>query len=213
MDYRIAIVDDHQLLRDGLRLLLAREGFSIPCEAGSLGEAMEKLRQIPVDLVILDIHLPDGNGIDALDTIQSIIGETKILVLTAARDASTVNHAILSGVAGYLLKEDSITELAAAVRAIRDNKSYLCPHAATIVSQTVRGEHLHGDGDAALSARETQVLDLLVKGLRNKEIADKLGVSTKSVDTYRSRIMEKTGCTNMAALVQYAIKTGRMGEG
>lgn len=210
MSYSVVIIDDHPLLRDGLKLLLKQEKLRVAGEAGSAKDGLECVKQSQPDLIILDIHLPDVSGLQVLTSFQIAAPAARVLVLTAASDGFTINKAILAGAAGYLLKECSMEELVLAIKAIREGKVYLCPGAAAVVAQNLRQSGAAPSTPVQLSPRESQVLDYLVRGFRNKEIAGEIGVGIKSVDTYRARIMEKTGCRSVSELMQYALKMGRV---
>lgn len=207
----IVLVDDHRILRDGLRLVLEKEAdFKVIGEAGDVCGALACVRQTAPDLVVLDVQLPDGNGLDAARQMLSFQPGIRILMLSGDPDQRFVNEAMRLGISGYLLKDEASQELVRAVRLVMSGKVYLCPASATaLVHQfRVNPEGSAASAKAQLSEREAEVLQLVVEGLRNKEIADRLGISVKSVESYRARLMVKAACSSPAELVRYAIKEG-----
>lgn len=210
MPYKIALIEDHKLLRDGLKLLLKQEDMTIVAEAGTAEEGIACVEKTRPDLVVLDLNLPDMDGILIIRTLRELSPQTKILVLSAANDSFTINRAIHEGISGYLIKEESMEAFVQALRAISEGKAYLCPVAAAALTEQYRQPRSEELKRPCLSPRESQVLDFIVRGYRNKEIAEQLGVGVKSIDTYRARIMEKTGSSSISELVQYALKTGRL---
>ncbi len=216
MPVRIVIVDDHRVLREGLRALLVREkDFEVVGEAGDSRTALECIRQVAPSLVIMDLQLPDETGIVCTQRILAEHPNTKVLVLSGHPDLTHVQEALQAGASGYVLKEDASEELVRAVRSVLQGQIYLSPAAATALI----GRLFHQPPQAAakpltspslpqLSEREITVLRLMVDGLRNKEAADRMGVSVKSVETYRARLMEKLGCSTTAELVRHAIRAG-----
>jgi len=208
---RILLVDDHRILRDGLRALLQSTGrFSVVGEAGDVAGALTLTRKLSPDAVILDVTLPDGTGVEACRQIASESPAARVLMLSASLEPRQLTGALKAGARGYLLKDHALEELVRALDILLGGQFYLCPEAAT----TLVEEHLAQAGlppqtaKPALSAREIQVLKLITEGMRNKEMADVLNVSTKSVETYRARLMSKLGCDGVAELVRYAIREG-----
>ena len=211
MDVRIVLVDDHCILRDGLRMILQREpDFTIVGETGDARSALECVRKTAPDLAVMDLHLPDEDGLVCTRRILEERPGTKILILSGSPDLRRVQEALRAGAAGYVLKDEAADELVRAVRNVMQGKVHLSPSAATAM---VRELNVEPEPEAAavgptLSERELAVLKLIVDGLRNKEIAEHLSVSTKSVETYRARLMTKLGCTSTAELVRYAVRVG-----
>jgi DNA-binding NarL/FixJ family response regulator len=199
------------MMRDGLRLVLEREeGFKVVGEAGDVRSALECVRKMLPDLVLLDVQMPDGSGLDAARQILSMHPSVQILMLSGHPDQSCVNEAICIGVSGYLAKDEASNELVRAIHAIMEGKVYLCPFSATALANQLRSnaDATTVVADPKLSERELEVLRSVVAGMRNKEIADRLGISVKSVESYRARLMSKTGCSSPAELVRYALKEG-----
>jgi two-component system NarL family response regulator len=203
---RIVLVEDHEMVREGLRLRLELEpDFAIVGQAGTIAEAERLLERGPANVVILDVTLPDGNGIAAVRRIHAARPELKILILTSMIDPQAANEAVMAGAHGFMRKEERSDELVRAVRTILAGKVYLSPDAATAVAQALRDPPKSGP---ALSGRERRVLQLVAEGMSYKQIADDLGVSVKSVETYRARLARKIDCSTRADLVRYAVRTG-----
>jgi DNA-binding NarL/FixJ family response regulator len=208
MATRILLVDDHRILRDGLRLRLQQEpDFSIVGEAANADEAYNFLARTAADVVIMDLNLPGENGLVATARIRSTWVSVCVIVLTGDFAAAAAHDAILAGASGFLRKEDAAEELVRAVREVCGGKVYLSPDAATVVTKALLAKPSSSEGPA-LSERETAVLKGLAEGRSYKEIAGELQVSTKSIETYRVRLVKKTGCKTRADLIRYAIRIG-----
>ncbi len=204
----ILLVDDHRIVRNGLRLTIQQHSdLVVVGEASDGRSALEQATALAPDLVIMDIHLPDIDGILVSRQILERQPSIKIITLSADADMILVNSALQSGVSGYILKDSPPEQLIQAIRSGSEGKIYLCPEVATAVVQGYKKTLLAQDPHL-LSERERQVLKLIAQGRRNKEIAAELGVSTKSVETYRSRMMAKLGYANAAELVRYAVREG-----
>ncbi|MBI5385307.1 MAG: response regulator transcription factor [Verrucomicrobia bacterium] len=211
MSTRLLLVDDHRLFRDGLRLMLSqRAGFTVVGEAADGQAALECVEHGAPDLVLMDLHLPDGSGLEVSRQLLARHPALRILVLSANPDPAFVSEALQLGVAGYVLKTSAAEELFDAIEAVMRGKTYLCPDIATVVVGDYRKMLAARTGSAtpALSAREREVLRLTADGLRTKEIAAQLGVSVKTVETYRARLMTKLGCGSTAELTRYAVREG-----
>lgn len=207
MAIRILLVDDHRILRDGLRLRLQQEpDFSIVGEATNAAEAYQCLARISADLVIMDLILPGDSGLVATAHIRREWPAIRVIVLTGDFAAASAHDAILAGAQGYLRKEDAADELVRAVREVIAGKVYLSPDAATVVTQALLAKPLFES--PGLSEQETAVLKGLAEGRSYKEIASDLEVSTKSIETYRVRLVKKTGCNTRADLIRFAIRSG-----
>jgi DNA-binding NarL/FixJ family response regulator len=205
-------VDDHRILREGLCALLGREpGFMVTGQAGDGDGAIKAVRRDPPDLIVLDVHLPDINGIEVARRILAVFPEVKVVMLTSEHSHASVHEALLAGVSGYLLKENATEELVRAIHAIQGDQLYLCPEVSTDIIASYRSGQLPNiapPGGPELSKREREVLKLLADGLRTKEIAERIGVSIKTVETYRHRLMEKLQLDSVAELTRYAIREG-----
>ena len=208
---RILLIDDHRLLRDGLRALLARHHeFRVTGEAGDGASALRAVRSQPFDIVLLDVHLPDMNGIEVARRILAVFPEIKVIVLSSDHSHDCVHEALLAGVSGYILKDNATDDLLRALHTVVAGQLYLCPEVSTDIVASYRSGLLPNVAppQPILSERELQVLKLLADGLRSKEIADNLGIGAKSVETYRARLMEKLKLGSVAELTRYAVREG-----
>jgi len=205
---KILLVDDHRIVRQGLKLILEGDAtFEVVGEAGDAAEAIAKADELNPDIVVMDIHLAGTDGLEASRHILLAHPATKIVVLSAETAPETVNRALEAGVSGYVLKEAAGEELIRAIQTVLTGRFYLCPAITTalIRAQTFGAPPTSG---AALSDRERELIRFIAGGLRNKEIAEKLGLSIKSVEANRSRLMTKISCTSVAELVRYAVREG-----
>ena len=204
---RIAIVDDSEVVRMGLRALLGTEaGFEVVGEAPSVARAVELCAKITPDVVLLDIRLPDGTGVDACRQILKRSPDTRVLILTSVLDDTIVDEAIRAGAHGYLLKEVDGRGLVNAIRDVSAGKSILDPAVTARVMQLVKtGATTGRDAFATLSPQEKRVLALIAEGCTNKEVGVKLGLSEKTVKNYLSTVFEKLHVSRRAeAAVIYA---------
>lgn len=204
MSTRIVVIDDHQLLRDALRLVLQAEpGLTVVGEAACLDEGCACLRDHQPDLALADATLPGETPRNTAIRLHDACPSTRLILLGDHIDADTVHQSLLGGAHGFLGKHDSVADLLRAVQSVAAGKAYLSTEAATAVSQTL----LHAPGSKTpLSRREHDVLVGLANGLSYKQIADLLRLSPKTVETYRARLIEKTGCPTAAELVRYAVR-------
>ncbi len=208
---RLLLVDDHRILRDGLRALLARfPEFVVIGEAGDGASALRAVRSQPPDIVVLDVHLPDMSGIEVARRILAVFSEVKVVVLSSDHTHESVHEALLAGISGYVLKDNATDELVRALRMVVAGQLYLCPEVGTEIVASYRRGQLPNvvPPQPLLSERELQVLKHLADGLRTKEIADRIGVGVKTVETYRARLMEKLQLSSVAELTRYAIREG-----
>lgn len=211
-EIRILLVDDHQMMRQGLRQLLAAEpGLVVVVEASNGQSAREQVRMLSPDLVLMDIHLPGESGVEITRQIVTEFPAVKVIALSSDAAVEVVLRALRAGVAGYLVKENGAEELIRAIHTVMDHRLYLSPE----VSSAVILKYLESPGreetepaGADLSERERMLLRLVAAGNRNKEIAAALAVTVKSVETYRLRLQKKLGCAGTAGLVRYAIREG-----
>jgi DNA-binding NarL/FixJ family response regulator len=201
------------MFRDGLRLLIARElpNAQIVGEAASAASALQLVRSAQPDLIIMDLHLPDGNGLDASSDILVERPGTRIVVLSAETDLSFVQRALRIGVLGYLLKTNASAVLPDAVRNVLMGYLYLSPEVSRVALEDYRqslATSSQPKTTATLSSRELQVLHMIADGLRTKEIADSLNVGVRTAETYRKRLIHKLGCKGTADLIRHAIREG-----
>lgn len=209
---RILLLDDHQLFRTGLRMILERApGLEVVADAGNGHDALEAAQRTHPDVVVADIHLPGEDGIEVAGRILKKCPAAKILFLSSDADITLVRRALDLGGRGYLLKDNAAQDLLRAIEAAVQGGIYLCPEvAAALVKSYQRTDALPPPPPPAprLSERENSVLLMLAEGMRNKEIASRLKVGTKSVETYRSRLMKKLGYQSTAELVRHAVREG-----
>ncbi len=203
---KILIVDDHAVLRSGLRLLIDdEEDMQVIGEASDGMSALKQLAQSTPDVVLVDITMPGMNGIELIRHIRDRAAQCRILVLTMHPEASYLRPALDAGAAGYVVKSAADDELLDAIRAVYRGQSYLRPEGVNLLlddsPRTMRPE-------AILSEREIEVLLLVVHGYTNAEIGGRLYLSPKTIDTYRRRVMQKLDITSRADLVDYALKHG-----
>jgi DNA-binding NarL/FixJ family response regulator len=207
---RVALVDDHALVRAGLRALLAGiPGVEVVGEAGDGHAALELVARLGPRIVLLDLALPGLSGLELAARIAKSQPETRIVVLSMHTSEEYVLQALRAGAAGYVVKDASADELALAVRAVLGGKTYLSP----AISQRVVDAYLHRSAGAAaepaeLTPRQREILQLVAEGESTKAIAGKLGVSVKTVETHRAQLMERFGIRDLAGLVRYAVRTG-----
>lgn len=209
MTLRILLVDDHELMRDGLRSILEKEpGVEVTGEASSGREAVESARSLSPDIVVMDVVMKDLNGIEATRQIRSECPRARVLALSSHSDRRYVNAILEAGASGYVLKANAYDDLRRALDAVRHGKTYLSPD----VTGAVVGASLHGRGEdsgrASLSPREKEVLQLLAEGLTSPEIGERLFVATHTVETHRRNIMRKLDIHSVADLTKYAIREG-----
>ena len=207
---RVMLADDHALFRAGIRsLLLGLEGVEIVGEARSGHEALRLVAERKPDVLLLDVALPELNGIEVAERLRDQPG-TRVLFLSMFANEEYVLRSLRAGAAGYLLKDSSVVELEAALRSVADGGSYLSP----AVSGHVLAAYLSrvGQGgvpaEPALTPRQREVLQLIAEGHGTKEIAARLSLSAKTVETHRAQLMERLGIHDVAGLVRYAIRSG-----
>lgn len=214
---RILLVDDHAVLRAGLTALLNAEmDLTVVGEAGDGLAAIDVAQAMQPDVILLDINMPKLNGLDALTGLRAAAPQSRVLVLTMHDDQTYLRQVLALGGAGYVLKQAADSELLTAIRTVYYGGTFLHPvHAQALLtpnSQENEPVPPPNSGLAILSEREVQVLKLLALGHSNKEMAEMLYLSVKTVETYKARIMEKLALTTRAALVRFALKHGLLEE-
>src|SRR5438876_4033665 len=205
---KVLIVDDHAVVRTGIRLLLDKEPDIEPVgEAGSGREAIFESRSLEPDVILMDVVMPDGNGLDVIPTLLHERPETKVLVLSMQDDPRYVREAFDAGATGYVLKEAADVEVVAAVREVARGGRYVHPElGARLVAADVAAARKAEEDP--LSDREREVLRLLALGHTNQEIAQQLYISVRTAETHRAHIMQKLRLSSRAELVRYAIAQG-----
>jgi DNA-binding NarL/FixJ family response regulator len=209
---RVLLVDDHDLFRTGLRTLLEEQGIEIVGEAQNGSEALRLLREVAPEVVVMDLNMPGISGVEATRQMTMIAPLTRVLVLTISDQDGDVMDAILAGACGYLLKDSSITELMAGIRAAAAGESLVSPAIATKVLQRLRAtspspreaETIRSE----LSDREIQVLKLIANGKDNAQIAGELHISPKTVKNHISNILMKLQIENRIQAAVYAVRSG-----
>jgi len=213
---RLLLADDHGVLRAGLCALLESEaGFQVVAEAESADEAVRLARSLRPDVAILDVRMP-GGGIEATRRIHAEAPNVLVLVLSQYDDAAYLRQALVAGASGYALKRSSGAELVQAIRTVARGEMYLHPSLARVLVADALGSRRGGDAGPAreaLSEREAQVLRLVALGHTSQQIAEQLFLSVRTVETYKSRGMEKLGLRGRAELVQYALEQGLLEPG
>lgn len=210
MTKTILIADDHRLLREGLRALLEREGFRVIAEADNGRTAVRLARELQPDIVITDIAMPDLNGVEATRQICAEAPRAKVLALSMHTESRFVLGILEAGASGYLLKDAAFEELSGAIKAILKDQIYLSPAVAGVVVRQSLGrvEAKRRSQHVELSKREREVLQLIAEGKSTKDIAARLYVSIKTVETHRKQIMDKLDLHSIAELTKYAVREG-----
>lgn len=210
--YSILIADDHGILRAGLRSLLSEEtDLEVICEVDNGKDALLRTVELKPDLVLTDLSMPGTNGTEAIRNIKQRLPETKILVITVHKVEEYVHTALKAGADGYILKDDTHAELINAIRNIFAGRTYLSP---AITGNVIKGyigndkqDDLKPSWDI-LTHREREVIKLVAEGYRNKDIADYLSISLKTVEKHRSNLMKKLDLHTTSSLTSYAIENG-----
>jgi two-component system response regulator NreC len=208
---RIVLADDHTIMRNGLRLVLERQNFSVVGEASNGREAIEVVDRLKPDMVILDIAMPLLNGIEAAKRITSDHSRTAVLVLSMHSDEACILKALKAGARGYLLKDSAEADLIQAVRAVSSGKAFFSPAVSKVLADDyVRQVQRRGAEDPydLLTARERELLQLVAELKSTKEIATLLGVSPHTIDTHRGNIMQKLNVHSIPELILYAVRKG-----
>ena len=205
MPLRIMIVDDHEVVRDGIKALLAEEeGLTIAGEAGGMREAIERAEWVRPDVVVMDIRLPDGSGIDATREIRARLPNTRVLMLTTFADDEALFASIMAGAAGYVLKQVHGGELVRAIRAVGAGENLLDPTVTKGVLDRLRkGKQLLGERLARLSAQEERILGEIADGKTNGQIGTDLKLAEKTVKNYVSSILSKLEVARRAEAAAY----------
>lgn len=205
----VALVDDHPPLRAGVAAIVGRSSrYEVVAEAGCVEEAARVIPDSGAAIVIVDVSLPDGSGIEVIRALHATQIDMRLLVLTMHARRSLAEAALAAGAHGYLLKESTGAHLLAALDAVYDGRTYLDPRLETVAAGDRAGVDAAADVYAVLSEREFEVFRLLAAGRNSKEIGVLLGISRKTVDNHRSRVMEKLHLSSIVGLVRLAVRTG-----
>jgi two-component system response regulator NreC len=208
----VVLVDDHAVVRTGLRLLLdAQEDMAVVGEAGNAKDAIFRARALKPNVILLDVVLPGESGIDVLPTLLKESPDTKVLVLSMQDDPSYVREAFAAGASGYVLKEAADEEVVSAIREIADGGRYVHPALGARMVAAEAEARAAAEADP-LSEREREVLRLLALGHTNQEIAQELYISVRTAESHRAHIMQKLRLSTRAELVRYALSHGLLAE-
>lgn len=203
---RILLADDHVLVRDGMKTLLKDvNDFSVVGEAADGLEVVKKVEELLPDIVTMDISMPNMNGLETIDVIHRRFPKTKILVLTMHENEEYAHRVYKSGAGGYILKNSDKKEFIHAIRMVHKGERFFSSSVSGVTSKGYVGKEV---ASIPITRREKEILRLIVDGLTNQEIADKLFISPRTVDTHRSNLMQKLEIKNTAGLVRFAIENG-----
>ncbi|MCL5059487.1 MAG: response regulator transcription factor [Candidatus Thermoplasmatota archaeon] len=206
--YRILIVDDHAIVREGLKQILAEvDDIEVAGEADCARSALQMARREPWDMVLMDITMPDRSGLETLELLKKEHPGIQVLMLSMHRETQYAVRALKSGAAGYLNKQSAPAQLVDAIRLVASGKKYISAEVAQELASEVSGERT-GLAHEALSNREYQTLCMIASGLTVTHIADRLALSVKTISMYRARLLKKMQLKNNAELTHYAIKQG-----
>ena len=212
---RVLIADDHKIFRDGIRYILEKENdIAVVDEAANGNEILEKIGTTPVDVIILDIDIGKPTGIEVTEVIRDRYPEVKVLILSMIGLHDFVIQALEKGATGYILKNTGKDEVLTAIRSVAKGDSYFSKEVSAILIEQLnkpKTGRTRSEG-IPLTAREVEVLQLIAKEFSNPEIAEKLYISIRTVDTHRRNLLEKLGVKNTAGLVKYAIQKGLVKE-
>lgn len=213
MAIRVLIADDHALVRDAIRgLLTSQDDIEVVAEASDGATAVERAIRLQPDVVVIDIGMKEMNGIEAARRLAEAVPSTRVLAVSMHSSREFVAEMLRAGARGYLVKDDALEDVLAAVRTVAAGGVYLSASVAdVVVTDYVRqlsGSEAEADDGSPLTAREREVLSLIAAGETTKQIASQLGVSVKTIETHRRQIMEKTGIFSVVGLAKYALKLG-----
>lgn len=208
---KLLLVDDHSLIRAGVRALVSDiPGYAVVGEASDGNQLLEMVRCLDPDIILLDLSMRDTGGLEALGRLQAARMRSKVLILSMHTDPDMIMQALEMGAHGYLLKDTTAVELEQALDALRGNERYLSPAIAhTVINQAlirVQGNKPAADDNHKLTARQLEILRLIVRGKSTREIANGLGLSVKTVETHRSQIMKRLQIFDVAGLVLFAVR-------
>ena len=207
---RILIADDHDVVREGARLLIeSEEGWEVCGMAKNGREALEQAKALNPDVIVLDMNMPELSGVDAVRQLKRVVPKCEIVVFSAHRSEDLVEQVFDAGAKSFIRKADAGRDLISAIRSLAEHKPFFTPE----ISDIVFRRFLHKEGNAKnksagheLTQREREILRLLADGLSNKDVAAKLGISVRTAETHRAMLMQKLDLTSLPALVRYAVR-------
>jgi two-component system, NarL family, response regulator NreC len=208
---RVIVADDHQIMRECLRMLLSAESdMEVIGEAATGREVLQQTQELLPDIVIMDVSMPELNGIEATRQLLSFSPWVKVIALSMHSDSHFVLDMFRSGASGYLLKECSLEELVKAIRTVANKKTYISPGISDVIIRDflIGGKAKNNSAFSILTSREREVLQLMAEGKTTNQIAGCLFISIKTVESHRNQIMNKLGIHNVAGLTKYAIRQG-----
>jgi DNA-binding NarL/FixJ family response regulator len=206
MPIRIVLADDHVLVRQSLRSLLEREGFQVAGEASDGQECVRQAETLHPDIAVMDISMPILNGLDAAREMSRTSPKTKTILLTQHDEGQYISEALEAGVKGYVLKSQVANDLLLAIRQVSRGQVYLSPGVSRGVMEAYRSKSEKSKNP--LTLRERQVLQLIAEGKSTKDVASLLGISVKTAESHRTRLMQKLDIHETASLVRYAVRQG-----
>lgn len=209
MKTKVVLADDHELFREGMKAVLAREDtVEVVGEASTGGRAVELCLQLHPDVAILDVAMPEMNGLIATRTIKKVCEDTRVLILSMLMDEDAVAQALNGGASGYVLKDSAIEELLIAIKAVMKGETYLSPKVASVVVRQLVKDKEGGKTQMLdfLSNREQEIVQLIAEGKSTKDIAERLFLSPKTVENHRANIMRKLDIQDIPSLVKFAIR-------
>ncbi|MFE9244176.1 response regulator [Nocardiopsis sp. NPDC006938] len=204
---RVFLVDDHEIVRRGVGALLDEEGgIEVVGEAGTAAQALARVPALEPDVVVLDVRLPDGDGVTVCRDIRSMLPDTRMLMLTSYSDDEALYGAVMAGASGYILKQIHGTDLVGAVRTVAEGRSLLDPESTTRMLERLRAEAGRKDPLGELTEQERRVLELIGEGLTNREIGSRMYLAEKTVKNYVSRVLAKLGMARRTQAAAYAVR-------
>jgi len=206
---KIILVDDHSMIRQGLKAFLDKDGFEVVAEAKNGIEALELLKSNEVDVLVTDIMMPEMDGIELCKAATDAYPEINVLALTMMNENYNIKKMLAAGAKGYILKDCTQEELRTAIETVSQGKNYYSQEVTTIIMESLSGQPKPKKRlvtELPLTNRETDILHLICKEKSNQEIADELFISNRTVEAHKRNLLDKTGCKNIAGLVLYAIE-------
>ncbi len=210
MNHRIFVVDDHPVMRMGLiQLINSKPGLDVCGEAGSVEAMMQLIPEVHPDLILLDIALPDGHGLEVLKDLRALYQDLNVLILSSHDESVYAERALKAGARGYIMKEAAATHLVSAIRTVLDGQIYVSKQMSQLIVEMFTGQKRKGHTSSPidqLTDREFEVFHLIGEGKGSREIATQLSISVRTIDAHRAHIKEKLGLKDSNALVRQAVR-------